>query len=107
VPDVHSYPVSRLPRAALRQRDASSDLPDPGAEPQATEVVHWWNEKADRTIIDSAFQPGPVITRNLPYVTLRYVESEISETERQEADRAIRRFREESRRRTKTRSGTV
>ena len=79
-----AYPELRYVKGTRRRIYAVS-----GAELQATEVVHWWNEKADETIIDSAFQPGPVAARNLPHVTLRYVESEISETERQEADRTI------------------
>lgn len=97
-----AYPELRYVKGTRRRIYAV-----PGAEPRATEVVHWWNEKADGTIIDSAFQPGPATTRNLPYVTLRYVEREISETERQGADQTIRQFREEIRRRTRTRSGTM
>jgi hypothetical protein len=70
-------------------------------------VAHWWNERADGTIIDSAFQPGPATTRNSPYVTQRYVESEIPETDRQEIDRTVRSLREEIRRRAKNGTGNA
>lgn len=79
----------------------------PGTELKATENVHWWNELADGTIIDSAFQPGPITARNLPHVTVRYIESEISKTDREKADQVIRTLRQIIKKRIRAASGSA
>ena len=78
----------------------------PGTEPKATENVHWWNELADGTIIDSAFQPGPNTARDLPHITVRYIASDISKTERENADQAVRKLRQIIKKRMRIASGS-
>ena len=88
-----AYPELRYVKGTRRKIYAVPDT-----EPRATEVEHCWNERVDGTIIDSAFQPGPITARNLVHVTLRYIEDEISKTEREDANQTIRILRQKIKR---------
>jgi len=78
----------------------------PAALPVTTEVLHWWNELPDGTVIDSAFQPGRNTARQLPYVTLHYTEEEMSEADREGAEGQVRLLRRLIQKEMKTLVGT-
>lgn len=97
-----AYPELRYVKGTRRRVVAA-----PSTEPVATEVLHWWNELPDGTVIDSAFQHGPNTARQQPYVTLRYIEEKLPGTERQGADAEVRMLRQGIKRRMKTCAGNT
>jgi hypothetical protein len=96
-----AYPELRYVKGTRRLIIAA-----PGAEPIGTEVLHWWNELPDGTVIDSAFQPGPNTSRQLPHVTLRYTEEEMSDTDHQGMEGRVPLLRQMIRKEMKTLVGT-